>query len=79
MTDQIEEKIEEKQDDFAAFSDAYKIINERHDVEGYLQLTIEVDNHVCVVQNKMVKDRESVLATAARTAQEIRKNKAQVQ
>lgn len=61
-------------DPYASASAAYTITAEDYDADGYIQITIKVDKHDCVVRNPDAVTRDEVLATCARTAQEIRTN-----
>lgn len=63
-------------DPYASASDLYSITAENYDAEGYLQVTIKVDKHECIVRNPDAVTRDAILETCARTAQEIRVNRA---
>lgn len=62
-------------DPYASASNMYSITSENYDADGYLQIAIKVDKYDCVVRNPDAVTRDEVLATCARTAQEIRTNK----
>ena len=73
MNEEIE--TQEPIDELENFSGDYKIDKEDRDAEGFLIVTIDVDGYKVNVQNKNT-DRAGVLETCARTAKEVRKNKA---
>lgn len=63
-------------DPLEGFSDNFVVVEESQDADGFLIVTIDVDGYLVNVQDKNAVDREGVLENCARTAKEVRKNKA---
>lgn len=80
--DQVQEQTVEVQepqapvDVYAGVDNSYKVVKDGIGADGYLLITIDVDGTKYDVRDPNAPDRAGVLETCARTAQQVRYNKA---